>query len=148
MKKIFLSVFLAAAALNATADDYQYLTAAYNGQEQSFELAAIKKITFEGGNVVLTTTSGSVSLPQSEMERMFFSPTATAIESLPSQTKGLAVKGGLLCAEGDGLLHIYSAGGTLMHMAKVDGDARFSLNNLPKGIYIATLGQRTIKFMK
>jgi len=147
-KKTILGVLLAASSMTAMADDYQYLTVAYNSIEQSIELATIQKITFEDTNVVVYTSEGQVTFPQDEMEKMFFSITATAIESLPQQSESLKVSNGVLNVTGNGLLHIYGSNGTLQRMAKIDGSANISLSNLPKGVYIVNIGKQTIKVTK
>lgn len=147
-KQTLIAALLMAASTTAMADEYQYLTVAYNKVEQSIELATIKKITFENNLVVVTTTEGQVTFPQSEMEKMFFSVTPTAIKELPTESNNMQVSGNTLQVKGNGLLHIYSSNGTLVRMAKVEEQASISLGNLPKGIYIINLGNQTIKVTK
>ncbi len=148
MKKFIIMALLTAGSLHATAQNYQYLTAAYNNVEQSFELATVQKITFEGDNVVITTSEGVTNLPLSQMEKMYFSVEATAVESLASESKGLKLLNGVLTAKGNGLLYIYNSAGQLMQMAHVDGEMRISISSLRKGIYIVNLGSETIKIGK
>ena len=150
MKKIVMAAVLTAMSMTAMADDYSFLTVAYNDIEQSFELATVQKITFDTQNakVVLTTSNGEVSFPQSEMQKMFFSATATAIEKMPVESDGLKVQGGVLEANGNGFLRIYNASGALQRMAKVDGQMRVSLEGLPKGVYVVNMGSQTIKLKK
>ncbi len=149
MKKLMImAVMLAAGCVTALAQDYKYLTAAYNSVEKSFELATIQKITFEDGKVVITTSNGVTQLPQSEMEKMYFSATATAIESMALESDDLKMKDGTLNVNGKGLLHIYNSAGLLVQMANVDGQTNISLKNLPKGVYIVNLGKQTIKVSK
>lgn len=148
MKKLLLAALILGSSANAMADDYKYLTAKYNNEEQSIELATIRKITFETGNVVVYTSEGQVTFPLSEMEKMFFSDIPSAIESMPMETASMKVSDGVLCVSGKGLLRIYSSNGQLQQMAKVDGSARISLQSLPKGIYVANLGNQSIKFNK
>lgn len=127
-------------------NDYRYLTIQVNNNdEQSIELATIQKITFEDSNVLITTTEGTVTIAQSDLQKLFFSATPTAIKTLPGKAKGLVVSAGTLTANGNGLLYIYNASGVLQHMAMVEGKARISLSNLPKGLYIISLGGETIK---
>ncbi len=148
MKKLIIMALLAAGSLHATAQDYKYLTAAYNSVEQSFELATVQKITFEGDYVVVTTSEGVTNLPLSQMEKMFFSADPTAVEALASESRGLKLVDGVLTAKGDGLLYIYDTAGRLVQMAHVDGEMRISLSSLHRGIYIVNLGNETIKIGK
>lgn len=148
MKRILLSSCLALAAMLASAQDYQYLTAAYNSVEQSFALSAVQKITFESDNVVITTSQGTTRLPVSQMQQMYFSATAAALNSLPTQTEGLRVEGGTLTATGQGLLRVYAGSGRLTHVAPVEGETRISLSGLSQGVYVVSLGRQSIKFVK
>lgn len=81
MKKFILMALLAVGTM-AHAEDYKYLTVGYNSEEQSIDLGTIQKITFENGQMVVVTSEGNVSFTQSELEKMFFSTTATAIEGI------------------------------------------------------------------
>ncbi|MCD8301408.1 MAG: T9SS type A sorting domain-containing protein [Prevotellaceae bacterium] len=146
---ILASLLLATVSLAARADDgYSYLTAVYNGAEESYELATVQKITFEEGYVVITTSRGEARLPQSEMEKMYFSSVATTVDQLPVQSQSLRMEGGLLRASGEGLLHIYNTAGQLVQMASVEGEMNISLATLPKGVYVANMGDETIKIVK
>ncbi len=148
MKKLIIMVLLTVGSLHAMAQDYKYLTAAYNSVEQSFELATVQKITFEDDNVVITTSQGVTNLPLNQMEKMFFSSDPTAVESLASESQGLKLMNGVLTARGNGLLYIYDTAGRLVQMAHVDGEMRVSTTSLHRGIYIVNLGNETIKIGK
>lgn len=84
MKKFILMAMLAAGS-TAFADDYKFLGVDCNNAETYIALENIKKITFESGNVVVATSEGQSVFPQSKMERMFFSETATAIEEVAAE---------------------------------------------------------------
>lgn len=150
MRKRIIAYLLLAVSIPAMAEDYQYLTVAQSSTEKSIELASIRKITFEAGsgNMVVTTTEGEERFPLSEMGKMFFSATPTAIEAMPMESEGMKIEKGVLKVKGEGLLRIYTANGSLQHMAKVNGEANISLENLSKGTYIISLGNQTIKIKK
>ncbi len=150
MKKAFI---LAAAALLSTApmvaDDYNYLTVTCTNAEQSISLPTVQKITFTDGNAVVTASDGQTyTYPLSELQKMSFTANATAIKALPTQEKNLTYKGGTLNVSGTGMLYIYNAAGVLVQMAQVQDGARINLGTLPKGIYVASMGQQTIKIKK
>ena len=46
------------------------------------------------------------------------------------------------------MLYIYNAAGVLVQMAQVKDGARISLESLPKGVYVASMGEQTIKIKK
>lgn len=149
MHKTILLGLLLAGSLTASADDYQYLTAAYAGVEQSVELATIQKITFENSNVVIYTTDGTLTFAQSDMERIFFAATPTAIDALPSESDAIRLEDGQLHVKGlTGRLYIYGVNGQLQHVAQLHGDATVSLAPLPHGVYIVKAGSQTIKIRK
>ena len=148
MKKLFLSALVALSAHTVWADDYNYLTVAYNSVEQSIALGTVQKITFENGNCVVSTTDGQFTYPLSQMEKMRFTADPTAIKSLPSASKSLAFANGLLTLGRPGTLRIYNAGGSLIRLAEVDKNGTADLRSLPKGLYIISLGDETIKIKK
>ena len=151
MKKLILAFLATCTTTFAMAQDtYRYLTVATSSAEQSLELATLQKIVFDtiGQKVIVTTSEGVVEFPLSEMQKMFFSTTPTAIETLTTQNSTLRVTGSTLHANGKGLLHLYNAAGTLLHMAHIEGDTCITLEHLPAGLYIINLGQQTIKYSK
>lgn len=150
MKKILFLAMMAAMTTTIKAEDYQYLTVKTNSAEKSITLATVQKITFDTakGLVLVTTSEGTVEFPQSEMQKMFFSATPTAIEKMPAKSEALQTNKGVLEVKGNGLLRIYSSNGTLVQMAKVEEGANISLKSLPKGIYIVNMGEQTIKINK
>lgn len=84
MKKLIIMAMLAIGT-TAFAEDYKYLTMGYNSVEKSIDLSTIQKITFENGQVVVATSNGNETFQQSEMEKMFFSSEATAIEAVAAE---------------------------------------------------------------
>ncbi len=76
-----------ASGLMAQADEYSYLTIGYNQVEKSIVLETIQKITFKDGQMVVTTSNGSETFPQEQLEKMFFSTEATRVQSVPTQPK-------------------------------------------------------------
>ncbi len=135
-------------SLPGQADDLQYLTANYNNREKSIELASVQKITFENDNVVIATSAGDVTLPVGEMEKLYFSSTATAVESLAGSTANLTCQDGVIYAKGNGLLRIYNVNGQIQRMGTVQGSATITTHTLPRGLYIVQLGNDVIKIQR
>lgn len=150
MKKILFAALLSSVSLSAMAEDYQYLTVATGNAEQSLQLATIQKITFdtEAGNILVTTTEGIATFPITEMEKMYFSTTPTAVKALPVQSEGLKVDRNVVFVQNDGMLRIYNASGVLQCMAPVKKGNTVSLDNLSKGLYIINLGNQSIKVLR
>lgn len=147
-KHLLLPVLALCLSATVQADNLQYLTAGYSNKEKSIELATVRKITFENNNVVVLTSEGPVTFPVTEMEKLFFSSTPTAINELKDQSKGLAYVNGVVKVQGTGVLRVYSISGNLQRLANVHGAANVSLESLPQGIYIIRMGSETIKIQK
>ena len=149
MKNI-LAALLLMVSTTMMADEYKYLTICYNETADSISLPVVQRITFENNRVVVTTTEGIFSYPIAILEKITFttSDTETAIEALPEQTENLAYKDGTLTVKGDGFLRIYGTNGALVSIANVKEGANISLGNLPAGIYIVRMGDKTIKVRK
>ncbi|MBS7372172.1 MAG: T9SS type A sorting domain-containing protein [Paraprevotella sp.] len=149
MKKI---LFIAAALFCVAplaADEYNYLTVTCTNAEQSISLPTVQKITFAEGNAVVTSSDGQVyTYPLTELQKMTFTANPTAIKALPTQEKDLIYKGGILKVTGTGILRIYNSAGALLQMAHVRDAANINLGSLPKGIYVVSMGQQTIKVKK
>lgn len=75
-----------AMATTAFAEDYKYLTVDCNGVEKSILLESVRKITFENGQMVVTTSDGNQAFLQSETNRVCFSETATTVASVRKET--------------------------------------------------------------
>ncbi len=124
------------------------LTITCNGTDESISLPTIQRITFEDNYLKVTTTDGAFLCPLSAVEKIYFSDSADAIETLPEQEENLTYQDGKLTVKGDGFLRIYSANGALVNLAKVKEGANVNLNNLPAGVYIVSMGDKTIKVKK
>ncbi len=159
MKKNLLlaaAAFLVAVSISlpARADGYSYLTLCYGDVEQSIALTDLKKITFTGGKLTAFTTDGSQEFTLSQMKKLFFSATATDVESAvvdetslsydpASQTLNVGAQ-----AAGGRLTVLFTNGRTALAQ-RVDGaGARVSFSSLPKGLYIVHLNGETLKIMR
>ena len=147
--KTFLAALLLMVSTNLMADEYNYLTLTYNGSDESLPLPIVQRITFEEGYIVVTSTEGRYSYPITALDKITFTKdAATAIEALPEQAEDLTYKDGTLAIKGDGMLRVYNASGALVSIANVKEGANVSLGNLPAGVYIVRMGDKTIKVRK
>ncbi len=158
MKRLLLSLALLAAAwLPACADDtadYSYLclytTSGSTTSSESVALRQVKRLTFEGTDLVVTMADGTImATPLALLSRIAFNATADAVRSTDAARGGLMLQGGRLVAEGQGTLCVYDLRGQLLRVQHVRGThAELSLTDLPRGVYVATLGTSTIKFAR
>lgn len=154
MKKIrtlLLSMFLAIGT-SAIADNYSYLTIDKNDGETSFSLSEIKKITFEGSNMIITMTDGSTQqLPLASLNKMFFSETGlTAINPANKTNEQIQLI--------DGIIHVNAPAGSMVTLYAINGqmvkniaatgeDTQINVSNMTKGIYIVKVGKQAKKIM-
>lgn len=146
--KILLATLLLMACTNMRADEFKYLTVSYGGTENNIFLPTVQRISFEEGYVVVTTSEGYHRYPISILEKITFTESPTSIEALPEQEKDITYKDGILSIKGDGLLRIFNTAGALLNIANIKEGANVSLNNLPAGVYIVRMGDKTIKVRK
>lgn len=147
MRKTILLLLLAS-TLTTWASTYNYLTIATTAAESSVALSTIKKITFSGSNLVVTTIDGEeTSVALSNLNRLYFSEKATAVRNLHAGK--LAYQNGRIVAGTSGVLTVYNASGAIVRQMPVAGGrTEMNLSTLPTGIYIVKLGQQTLKIAK
>lgn len=147
MKKLLLS-FVLTFALSAVANAYNYLTIASDAVESSVALKQLKKITFSGNELVVTTTDGTETRTDlSALKRLYFSDEPTAVRSV--RQDDLTFRNGRIVANGQGVLSVYNASGALMRQQMVSSSrSEVNIATLPAGIYIVRLGNKSIKIAK
>ncbi len=147
MKKILLSILLAL-PLTAAADSYNYLNLTSSSTVQSVALNTVKRITFEGTNIVVTATDGTTTTAAlATLSSITFTDTAVGVGALRSNSD-LSVESGRVVAGGNGQLQLFNSSGQLVRRQLVSGvRSELSLEGLPHGIYIARMGNKVIKIM-
>lgn len=147
MKKILLSLLLAL-PLTAAADSYNYLNLTSSSTVQSVALNTVKRITFEGTNIVVTATDGTTTTAAlATLSSITFTDTAVGVGALRSNSD-LSVESGRVVAGGNGQLQLFNSSGQLVRRQLVSGvRSELSLEGLPHGIYIARMGNKVIKIM-
>lgn len=148
MKKFFLSLLLAL-PLVGMADSYNYLNLTSTSSVQSVALKTVKKITFEGNNIVVTTTDGTTTTAAlATLSKLTFTDTAVGVRGIGDEAGRLCIENGRILAGGRGQLQLYNAGGQMVRRQVVAGGrSEINLDGLPHGIYIARLGNQTIKVL-
>ena len=125
-----------------------FLTVTYGGTTDNFSLPTVQRVTFLDDYVKVTTTECEALFPISIIEKISFTDSPDAINALPEQAENLTFKNGTLAVKGDGLLCIYGSNGALVNIANVKEGANISLKNLPAGVYVVIMGDKTIKVRK
>lgn len=149
-KTIMLAVFLGL-SINATADDYAYLTIDQTQGASNYAISGIGKITFEANDMVIHLTDGTEArLPLSGVSKMFFTKDATSIGTIGQEQSRFAIK--------DGMLHVTAPQGTMVTIYDLEGktirtittkdtETEVNMNNMGKGVYIVKAGKDAKKVM-
>ena len=146
MKKLLLPLLFALAA-PAAADTYNYLNLNAGSTIQSVALKTVKRITFSGGNIIVTTADGTeTTAALANLTSLTFTEIGTGVRGINAQPTDLQVQTGRIVTAGQGMLLLYNAGGQVVRQQYVSSSrSELSLEALPHGIYVARLGNRSIK---
>ena len=146
MKKLLLPL-LFALAVPAAADTYNYLNLNAGSTIQSVALKTVKRITFLGGNIIVTTADGTeTTAALANLTSLTFTEIGTGVRGINAQPTDLQVQNGRIVTAGQGMLLLYNAGGQVVRQQYVSSSrSELSLEALPHGIYVARLGNRSIK---
>lgn len=140
-KKLCTLFLLSAFCLQGRSGSVQLIVHSNSGAEVSYALSEKPVVTYREDILVLTTESTTVEYPIAELQMFTFEETADAVESV--EMKQL---------KGDGTVRIYNVSGTLVRTIQPSeadrSDAKFSTQDLPKGIYIIKQGSQTHKIIK
>ena len=134
--KHILTLLFCASAITASAQSYDFLTFQKStGTETSLRSDHVK-ITFEGGNLVATNGSETFRAPLNEMAKMFFSNTATGIQSVNTSDDASIVNG-----------HLSTNAPVGSRICVIGMDGRQLNPNAPisKGTYLVRINNTTFK---
>ena len=143
MKKFYMAALFAMFAMGVSAQTYSFLTVeTSDGAQTSFATDQIYITFSDDNNMVIstsaTTSTGSVSFPLANLNRMFFSEVATGIKSTLTQPNELS-------ALADGTMFtIYDMTGKQILKTTKQG-SRLPTDSLPKGLYIIKANGMTQK---
>lgn len=130
MRRLLFSLVVASAVGAAKADGYDYFVLKQSdGTETSLTSSGLR-ITFADGKMTATSSDGSYSVALSALSSMYFSDTATAIESVNADSNEDAA--------------VYDLKGILVAKGKNDSQLTSSL---APGIYIKKVGVTTSKIL-
>ena len=151
MKKTLFSLLLAAAfATTSYAEDYNYLNIFTNNGGTSVALKSVKKITFSATDLIVYTADGAQqNVPLADLTSLTFNSTATGISDVSKQQNTLlTLQSGRIVAGGNGTLAVFNSGGQMVRSIRITSDrTEVSLDGLPHGLYIARIGNRTLKIV-
>lgn len=137
-------------SLQVRADIFSYLRVTVNGEQISYSLNDIKKITFDAENMFLNMADEEVAvLPFTTLTKMTFSD-PTGLTVVDGGRNKLEINGGTLNVDmqSEGIVVLYDASGKTVQSAKVkSGKNAIDLGSLQKGVYIIKVNGDTQKIM-
>ena len=150
MQKSLLFLFFLGAVLTARAE---WVVVQHGGTATTVSHADVRRITFEGGNMVTLMANGTQqSVPISDIDKCLFSaPTQTGISQTATPQAAVRFAGDEMTLSGaaDGETAVISADGTVVLRSNIiGGTATLSLAGLPKGVYVVKTPSGTFKIMK
>lgn len=122
-------------------------------RRQPVSHADVRRITFEGGNMVTLMADGTQqSVPIADIDKcVFFAPTQTGISQAIAPQPAVHFSGDEMTITGtaDGEAAVIAADGTVVQRGQAHGSVAFlSLAGLPKGVYVVKTPSGTFKIMK
>ena len=156
MKRILVTFAVAVLAmlapLAASADGVEkYLTVTMaDGAEVSYSLESFR-ITYDGDNMYVESAGEKFTLPTASLTNMFFSETPTAISAPKVNTAVIVDNEGAVSVNlvQSAVLRVYSVGGALLYSVKMSaGENKADLSTLAKGVYVVTVGGKSVKLEK
>ena len=135
----------------AAAEDYNYVQVITNCCTDNIARTEVRRLTFADGNLVMTKADGTnVNFGLAVLKGIAFTSNADGIRTL-NGTKGqpLFLQGERLVTGQTGLLFIYDSLGRLIRQEYVgESHNEMNLSDLKRGLYIARIGNQTLKFIR
>lgn len=157
MKKFALIVMAGILGLSAYADTKTMLVVSgADGTKRQFDITQVKHITFDNDNEKMTIShfDGDEEFDINAIDEMIFG-VVDGIESVYDFNMGsdlnLVVDHGMVLAsqpEKELVLRIFDMNGRLVDTATAFAELTYDLSQLPGGIYIVSVNDKAIKFIR
>ena len=147
MKKQILLFVLMLLPMVAIADDAQIIIKQKSGNETVLKLSTNPVITFEGERMVVASDVIQISIPLDDIDDYVVSDGTTAIKPVakqPQYTRGHVIFSGIVSGSP---VYIHTLDGKVVgkQAADASGKVDVSLESLPKGTYIISSQNNSIK---
>lgn len=152
MKRYFLLILLTLIVGTANADNYVLQIWQTSGQVQSIDLSEQPVTTFSDGNLVVTTSKATISLPMENVKKYTYSLVPTGIEDVKAEHVAISQNGESITFFGlksGAEISVYNASGVQMKQLKVTHDTEtVTVSDLQVGVYAVKANGVTYKIMK
>ena len=148
MKRL-LTAFTLLFCLSAMAEDFSLYIINSASETTTYAVTDLQKITFESGNVVVTTTAGtSTTVSISDIAKMYFDTSSAegidAIRQSAISFDGTAIH----FAEAADKVNVYTVSGTLVATGSQLAGTSLSLSDMPDGVYVVSIDGKSFKVIK
>lgn len=138
MKNLIILFIMALGTLQASAQEYNYLTLQEtDGTETSLTVDGLK-IIFVDGSIVVTNGTQNFTAPLASMSKMYFAETATAINSAIAAADEASVR------IVNGQLQVNAPDGSRVKVYGLDGREQ-GTSHLTRGVYVVRVNNQTFK---
>lgn len=144
MKKISVLFLLLLSAAVGRAAGMSLRINLNDGRSETYSLDEHPRISFDESNMLVGSDKLSTSYSRSEVMSFDFVKTPTsAVDASIAEETVYSLKDNVFTCEGR-TITVYSAGGT----AVAAGEGSVSLESLARGLYIITVNNKSIKYIK
>lgn len=152
VKTFFLSLLLALGCLCANAVEMQIVLHT-NGDNVAATLSKINNLTIDGENLVINLKDGTkLSSPIATISKISFDNDGVGVGTVNADDEvAIASDGATITISGltaEATLTIFDISGKSVLTASVTNGSNISLDNLPSGLYIASLEGKVLKFIR
>ena len=155
MKNIRRIVFLlaVAATVAAQADDRVLKVWQSDGQVLTISLADEPRTTYSDGNLIITSSKSSVTLPLEKVRRYTYESAASGIDEAKTLRAAFSRDGETLTLTGlkpGTAVYLYNVAGQLLRTIDSGDQPKVvvSVSNLPAGVYVVKANDVTYKITK
>ena len=152
------SLFLTLAVVAAVCAKAEIITVMFytvDGRKIGYTISEkpVCKYTDNNTRLLVATASDKVDYDVADLQKFVFTGEVVKVENAKAAQGSFSNKSGLLSFEGykaGTSVAVYSADGVLVEkaVANTAGQAKLSLQNRPKGVYIVKAGKTSIKITK
>lgn len=152
MKKLLLFVSLVVGLGSSFAQDIVVQTS--SGGQTSVPLDNVRKITFDNGNMVLSTNGNEdFELPLDDIMKILFDEDGSNVDRIVADTNLQLVRNsrntiGITGLETTADAHIVNTAGSIVMIQRQWNGSDIDISALPSGVYVLVVGNNIFKFSK
>lgn len=117
-----------------------------NGNTESFLLSQKPEITFNEGEMQIRSTQAEAAFSITEILDFHFADETAGIPEIEANEQRITIAHGIVNIDGvNGQVSLCDISGKMLLTYPAQGNAHLDLNQFPKGVYLLSVGHKTIK---